>query len=146
MTEMFVLDNSVAMRWLMPTQDRANQQYAEEVLLNMNETVALVPSLWYLEASNTLLTAEKKGEITTGQTEAFSWQLENLPISVDSSAWTQLGRTMALGRAYNLSSYDAAYLELAIRKSVKLASLDKALIKAAKNSGVGIHLKGETGK
>jgi len=61
---------------------------------------------------------------------------------VDSlTAHQSFSRILALGRAYNLSSYDAAYLELAIREGIPLAALDKNLLKAARKSGVGIYLK-----
>ncbi len=94
----------------------------------MNESDALVPELWYLEASNVLLGSERNGEVTVGQVEAFTSQLESLPITVDSSTWKQpFGRTMDLARSYSLSSYDAAYLELAICESLMLASLDRTL-------------------
>ena len=142
----FVLDNSVAMRWLMPSVKRSDQRYAEQVLKSMNKSDVLVPELWYVEASSVLLCAERKGEITIAQTEAFTSQLEKLPITVDSSTWKQsFGRTMTLARAYSLSGYDAAYLELAVRKSLTLASLDRKLVKAAEKAGISIYLK-EKGK
>ena len=69
------------------------------------------------------------------QTEAFTSQLENLPITADSSTWKQsFGRTMFLARFCGLSSYDAAYLELATRESLMLTSLDRTLVKAAKEA------------
>ena len=140
----FVLDNSVAMRWLIPSLKSSDQQYAERVLKSMNEADALVPGLWHIEASNVLLGAEKSGEITVAQTEAFTSQLENLPISVDSSTWRRsFGRTMVLARSYGLSSYDAVYLELAVRESLMLASLDRTLLKAAEKAGIGIYLEKE---
>ena len=143
----FVLDNSVAMRWFIPSLKQSDQQYAEHVLRSMNEeSDALVPELWYLEASNVLLSAERNGEITIAQTEAFTSQLENLPITVDSSTWRQsFARTMVLARSYGLSSYDAAYLELAVRESLTLASLDGTLVKAAEKAGVSIYLKEKEG-
>ena len=138
----FVLDNSVAMRWLMPSVRKPDQKYAEKVLESMGDAVALVPELWHLEASNVLLRSERNGEVTSGEVEAFISRVDNLSIRVDSSTWKQaFGSTMSLARAYNLTSYDAAYLELAIRKSLMLASLDKALTNAAKKAGVGIYLK-----
>ena len=139
----FVLDNSVAMRWFMPSLEQSDQQYAERVLKSMDESDAVVPELWYLEASNVLLGAERNGEVTVGQVEIFTSQLENLPIIVDSSTQEQslLSRIMDLARSYSLSSYDAAYLELAIRESLMLASLDRELVKAAEKAGVSIYLK-----
>lgn len=138
----FVLDNSVAMRWLIPSPKKSDQQYAERVLESMEDADALVPELWHLEALNVMLCAERSCEVTVGQVETFASRLESLRINVDSQEWKQsLGRTMVLARSYGLSSYDAAYLELAVRESLMLASLDKMLIKAAKKAGVGIYLK-----
>lgn len=138
----FVLDNSVAMRWILESHKVSDQDYAEKVLKSFSTEEALVPNLWHLEASNVLLGAEKCSEINTGEIEGFICQLENLPIQVDPlTAHQSFSRTLALGRAYNLSSYDAAYLELAIREGIPLATLDKDLLKAAKKSGVEIYLK-----
>ena len=132
----------MAMRWFIPSLKQSDQEYAERVLRSMNESDALVPELWYLEASNVLLGSERNGEVTVGQVEAFTSQLESLPITVDSSTWKQpFGRTMALARSYSLSSYDAAYLELAIRESLMPVSLDRTLVKAAERAGVSIYLK-----
>ena len=142
----FVLDNSVAMRWLLATPRLSGQKYAEKVLHSMHDAAALVPELWHLEVANVLLYAERNGEITAGQTEAFISQLKNLPITIDSPAQTNsVDRIIALARTYGLSSYDTAYLELAIRNSLPLATLDKPLAKAARKAGVGIYLKGTTG-
>lgn len=142
----FVLDNSVSMRWLIPSEKKSDQQYAQKVLKSMNDVTvsALVPSIWHLEASNAMLVAERNGTITTEEADEFALQLEDMYVTVDSLTWTRpFGQTMTLARIYDLSSYDAAYLELAVRKSASLATLDKALIKAARKAGVEIYLKEE---
>ena len=103
---------------------------------------ALVPGLWCLEALNVMLCAERSCEVTVGQVETFASRLKSLRIAVDSHEWKRsFGRTMALARSYGLSSYDAAYLELAVRESLILASLDKVLINETEKAGVGIYLK-----
>ncbi|PCJ44688.1 MAG: VapC toxin family PIN domain ribonuclease [Moraxellaceae bacterium] len=138
----FVLDNSVSMRWHLESNKASDQRYSESVLLSMASARAIVPNLWHLEASNVLLGAEKRGETTAGEVECFIVQLESLPIHVDSMTATQsFSRTIALARAYKLSSYDAAYLELAIREGLPIATLDKTLLKAAKKADAGIYLK-----
>jgi predicted nucleic acid-binding protein len=137
----YILDNSVAMRWLLASEKKADQAYAEAVLQSLVDAEAVVPDLWHLEAANVLLGAEKRGELEAGEVEGFIAQLERLPISVDSLTSNQVfSRTLGLARAYKLSSYDAAYLELALREGLPLASLDKGLIKAAKKAGVSIYL------
>ena len=138
----FVLDNSVTMRWLLESENASDQAYAEKVLTSLQDVGTLVPDLWRLEATNVLLNAEKHGVINAGEAERFIMQLENLPIQVDSLTSRQaFNKTLAVARAYKLSSYDAAYLELAIREGLPLASLDKALLEAARKAEVGIYLK-----
>ena len=135
----FVLDNSVAMRWHLASEKASDQKYAELVLMSLADVSAMVPNLWHLEAANVLLGAEKRGDATLGDIEGFMAQLENLPIHVDPlTANNSFGRTMSLAREYKLSSYDAAYLELAVRENLPIASLDKDLLKAAKKAGVPI--------
>ncbi|MGS2716682.1 type II toxin-antitoxin system VapC family toxin [Eionea flava] len=138
----FILDNSVSMRWHLESEKPSDQKYAESVLFSLSDTEALVPSLWHLEASNVLLAAERRGETSIGEVERFIGQLENLPLHVDPHTANQsFSRIMALARAYKLSSYDASYLELAMREGLPIATLDKELTKAAKKAGVPLYLK-----
>ena len=140
----YVLDNSVAMRWLLASLKESDQAYAEAVLQSLAETEALVPHLWHLEATNVLIGAEKRGDLKTGEVERFITQLEALPIQIDPLTSHQaFSRTLSLSRAYNLSSYDAAYLELAIREGLPLATLDGDLRKAAQRADVLLYLKPE---
>ena len=138
----YVLDNSVAMRWLLASQKQSDQTYAESVLRSFTEAEAMVPHLWHLEAANVLLAAEKRGEIGLEEVEFFITQLESLPIQIDPlTAYQAFNRTLNIARRYKLSSYDAAYLELAMRKGLPLATLDKQLIKAAMDVNVVLYLK-----
>jgi len=138
----FILDNSVTMRWHLASNKPNDQRYCESVLLSLAESEAIVPNLWHLEASNVLLGAERRGDTTAGEAERFIVQLENLPLHIDTlTAHQAFSRTMALARAYKLSSYDAAYLELAIREGFPLATLDQQLSKAAREADVEIYLK-----
>lgn len=138
----FVLDNSVVMRWLLSSGRPTDQSYAQAVLESLTRAQAMVPNLWHLEAANVLLGAATRNEIEVAEAERFTVQLEKLPISVDTSTAHQaFSHTMSLSRAYKLSSYDAAYLELALRESIPIATLDNALAKAAKKAGIGIYLK-----
>lgn len=138
----FVLDNSVSMRWLLESEKKSDQKYAESVLKSMIDVGSLVPNLWHLEAANVLLGAEKRSEIDAGEIERFISQLENLPIYVDPlTSHQSFSRIMALSRIYKLSSYDAAYLELAIREGLPLATLDKDLRKAGIKANVEIYLR-----
>lgn len=136
------MDNSVSMRWVLASKKKVDQKYAEAVLKTLVDVDAIVPDLWHLEAANVLLSAEKRKELETGDIERFISQLESLPIQVDLATNHQVfSRTLSLARSYKLSSYDAAYLELAVREGLPLATLDKDLLKAAKKAGVDIYLK-----
>lgn len=138
----FVMDNSIAMRWLLASEKKSDQAYAEAVLESLVDVDATVPNLWHLEAANVLVTAERRGELETGDVERFIAQLESLPFQVDPmTAHQAFSRTLSLSKAYKLSSYDAAYLELAIREGLPIATLDKDLLKAAKKAGVALYLK-----
>jgi predicted nucleic acid-binding protein len=138
----FVLDNSVAMRWLLASNKTSDQKYAELVLKSLAHAEALVPNLWHLEVANVLLSATHRKEIEISEVERFTVQLENLPITVDTLTANQVfGHTISLANAYRLSSYDAAYLELALREGLPLATLDKDLLKAARRSDIEIYLK-----
>jgi predicted nucleic acid-binding protein len=138
----FVLDNSVAMRWLLASNKVSDQKYAVSVLKSLLGAEAVVPNLWHLEVANVLLGATNRRDLELAELERFTAQLENLPITVDTLTANQVfGHTISLARAYRLSSYDAAYLELALREGLPLASLDKDLLKAAKKSDIEIYLK-----
>lgn len=145
MTAAFVLDNSVAMRWLLPSQKASDQKYAEKILKTFADKDAVVPNLWHLEAVNVLMEAERRADIDAGEVERFISHLENLPLHTDRATVQQaFSRTLSLARIYKLSSYDAAYLELAIREGLPLATLDKDLRKAAKKAHVEIYLAAST--
>jgi len=132
----FVLDCTIAMAWLF--HDEATPKTA--VLLNrLAAETALVPAWWYIEIANVLAMAERRCRITAAQSDAFIANLGKLGIERDDEtpdrAFTRLH---ALCRAQRLTSYDAVYVDLAIRRSLPLATLDDDLRKAAKRLGVGL--------
>ena len=134
-----VLDNSVAMRWCFKDGSETDLAYAEKVLDSLSDTLFLVPNLWYLEAANVLVRAEKKQWLNSEQSQLFLALVMQLPIQVDNeTARKAMTTTLTLAREYNLSAYDAAYLELALRFNVPLATLDVDLRKAAVKVGVVI--------
>lgn len=135
----FVLDNSVTMRWCFGDGKPSELAYAAGILDTLRGTSAQVPSIWGLEVANVLARAEDRGLITEARSEAFLALLRRLRIEADVETFAQsLGSTLQLARRYRLSSYDAAYLELALRGSLALATLDEDLRKAAKRAGVSI--------
>ena len=133
----FVLDNSVAMCWLLNDGRASNVSYALKVLDALQTDVAVVPGLWALEAANVVAKVEAKGLVTEARTQAFVAALLRLNIATDNgTASHALGETLNLARRYKLFAYDAAYLELALREGLPLATLDADLAKAAKKAGV----------
>lgn len=133
----FVLDNSVAMCWLLNDGRPADVTYALKVLDALKQTSATVPGLWALEAANVVVKAEAKGLVTEARTQVFAATLMRLNITTDTATASHaLSDTLNLARRYKLSAYDAAYLELALRRGLPLATLDADLEKAAKKAGV----------
>jgi len=97
----------------------------------------MVPHLWGLEVANVLLVAERRGRISTEDVNRACTNLLSLPIAVDPVARDRaLTTVLRLARLHGLTSYDAAYLELAIRHDLSIATLDAALAVAAESEGV----------
>lgn len=133
----FVLDNSVVMRWYFGDGSASDLEYASRVLDSMASAEVLVPGVWGLEVANVLARAEAKGLTTEARTETFVGMLNRMDISTDSATSVQaLSGILQLARRYNLSSYDASYLELAMREDLPLATLDDDLRRAAQRAGV----------
>lgn len=135
----FVLDASVTMRWLLETDHARDQQYAWATLETLADDEALVPDVWHLEVGNVLLNAEREKLTAIPATERFIEQLASLPIRTDTNTSNQaFSRTLNIARSSRLSSYDAAYLELAIREGIALATLDRHLRTAARKFDVEV--------
>ena len=130
----FILDGSVTLAWLFHDE---KDPYADAIVARFPAVDMLVPRLWHLEVGNVLVVSERRGRCTQADTANWLGFLAGLPITVDGEterrAWSA---TVALARQHTLSVYDAAYLELAIRESLPIASLDKQLVAAAKAIGV----------
>lgn len=131
-----VLDSSMAVAWSF--EDETNDD-ADRVLAELSKKRAVVPLLWFLEVANALLVGERRQRSTQADTAKWTAMLAGLPIRVDdqtnSHAWTT---TLGLARHHGLTVYDAAYLELAIRLGLPLATLDAQLRAAAKSAGVAL--------
>jgi predicted nucleic acid-binding protein len=128
-----VIDASVAAAWCF--KDEASPSI-DAVFRTVRDYGALVPALWHLELANALLQAERRRRILIAD---LLWRLDlisDFPIVVDAEtparAWRE---TLLLARTERLTTYDAAYLEVALRMGLPLASLDTALVAAAKRLG-----------
>lgn len=129
MADNFVVDNSIVMAWCF--EDEASE-YTDAVQDQLVENTAFVPASWPLEVTNVLLVAERKKRIGKADSGHFIALLSRLPIKVDPTESERVFHDIiSLAREYQLSSYDASYLELAIRKGLQIASLDKAIVRAA---------------
>lgn len=129
-----VLDSSAALAWVLPGE---SSDAGDALLDQVAEHGATVPGLWALETAHVLLTAERQGRITLAERRQALSTLIALPIQVDAKTATQAWEeTVMLAAAHNLTVYDACYLELALRLSLPLATLDQALRHAAAVCGV----------
>lgn len=136
MADRFVVDNSVVMAWCFNDE---SDPYADSVLDRLTEFAAVVPSIWPLEVVNVLLVAERRKRISEADSVRFTALLSQLPIHVEYESQDRIMKDLlGLARTTNLSSYDASYLDLAMRKGVPLATSFKKLRKAADSVKVPI--------
>lgn len=129
-----VVDSSIALSWCF--EDEASPE-TDALFERVRDHGAVVPALWHLELGNVLLQAEKRSRISTGDVATRLELIAELPITTDHEttrrAWREI---LTLARAQDLTTYDATYLELAIRRGLALATRDDALQGAAKRMGV----------
>jgi predicted nucleic acid-binding protein len=129
----FVLDNSVMMAWFFEDEDAP---YADRVLELLNGDTAVVPAIWPLEIANAIMTAERRRRLLPTDVLRLVELANGLPITVESMPLRRaLGSVLNVGRTHRLTSYDAAYLELAMRRGLPLATLDERLATAARQAG-----------
>ena len=132
-----VIDGSTTLGFLLKDE---NEPHALRALDAIESSVATyVPAHWCVEVANGLIMAERRKRASQADiTEALNL-VRDLPVITDEETGQRAGReTAALARQYHLTVYDAAYLELAMRRGATLATSDTALAKAARSAGVGI--------
>jgi predicted nucleic acid-binding protein len=130
----FVVDNSVVVAWFFPSQAT---DYTDSVLDQLKTDIAHVPALWVLEFSNVLRKAVMGRKLAMESALEIISEAEKLPLTVDYTA-TSTTANLELALRHGLSSYDAAYLDLAIRLGLPIAAKDGALNDAARRAGVGV--------
>jgi len=136
-TDPFIIDSSVGIGWVHPSQ--ANELTKQLLEAAKGGAAIYVPSLWHLEIANTLLVFVRRKLITEAQREVGLTLLSQLRIIIDDDTnRLAFSAISELASKHSLSAYDAAYLELARRKSLPLATRDEALKKAAKKSGIRV--------
>lgn len=129
----FVIDNSVVSGWYL--EDQATP-YTEHIANRLVEERACAPALWELELTNVLRTSCLRRRLTAEKAQEILSHIAGLPIDTDRHAVPR-HELLALALRFGLSSYDAAYLELALRRQLPLATQDEALSAAALAAGVG---------
>ena len=139
MTPGLIIDCSMTMAWCFADEATAETARVQDRLV---AEAALVPAHWFLEVVNVLVMAERRRRISAADSAMFLHLLSTLDIQVDQELLARaFDHLPPLCRSHGLTSYDAAYLELAIRRRLPLASLDDDLRKAA--SGLGIQVLGK---
>jgi len=133
----FVIDASAALPWCF-ADEATEATHALLTRLKAGEE-AIVPPHWPFEISNALLMAIRRGRISSEDVRRFLEDLEALPLRID-TAVKNVVRTgiLPLAEQYQLTIYDAAYLELAIRESLPLATRDSDLRKASRAAGISL--------
>ena len=122
----FVADASVTASWLMPDEENP---LAERLFDMIEVETIIVPAIWWFETRNLLIINERRNRIPVEKREGLLTALHKLPVGIDRAP--DEARIMGLARKHGLTVYDAAYLELAERKNLTLATLDRKLVDAA---------------
>ncbi|WP_245453219.1 type II toxin-antitoxin system VapC family toxin [Aquibium carbonis] len=126
----FVMDASVILAWILP--DEVSER-ADAIVRSLSVTGAVAPAIWPMEIRNALLSAERRRRIDPATTQELLAILGTHPVAIDNHI--DLDRAMLLARNHRLTLYDAAYLELATRRRLPLATLDGRLAAAAAAEG-----------
>ena len=124
-----VLDASLTLQWFL--EDEADREYGLAVLASLSNKRAAVPVLWFYEVGNGLLMAHRRKRITLDKIDGFLTRLKALPIDAAEQVPSEILDLPALAQKHNLTNYDAAYLALAIRLNLPLATNDTDLRRAA---------------
>ena len=131
----FVVDASMALALYFA--DEASRESAAVLDILENGATAVAPAFWLLEVANALLMAERRGRLSLAQSSVILQDLVDLQVVLAPDqihhAW---GQTLSLARREELTEYDAAYLELALRESLPLATFDRKLRTAARRAGI----------
>ncbi len=132
----FVLDSSVALAWLLPDE---GSQSTDALADRLEREPAVVPAIWPLEVGNALLMAQRRGRLTEKEVDRLLSVIAELPVEIEPGALDErLGAIMSLARKLELTSYDAAYLELAKRRMIPLATVDLRLRKASARTAIDV--------
>ncbi len=128
--QQFVVDNSVVMSWCF--EDERNS-YCDAVLESLADGEAFVPGMWPLEVGNVLLVAERKKRFTEASVVRFLELVSGLPLTVEQETPERmLKEIVSIAREQGISTYDASYIDLAMRLGLPMSTLDASMRKAAR--------------
>jgi predicted nucleic acid-binding protein len=133
----WVIDSSIALAWALPDE---TSKEAERFLSRISiRSILWVPALWWYETANALLMAQRRKRLTEAERIRLMELYRRLPIRTDMVLDSDsMSRFHTLAIEYNLSAYDAAYLELAQRRGLGLATVDRPLRVAAQRAGMKV--------
>jgi predicted nucleic acid-binding protein len=128
-----VVDASVVVARLMGEE---HPRFGHDLVRRLNEDQWIAPALWWFEVRNALMMNERRCRLAEEETKEHLKRLAEVPVAVDIAP--DETAVMTLARRHRLTVYDAAYLELALREGLPLATLDASLAEAARREGVAV--------
>jgi predicted nucleic acid-binding protein len=130
----WIVDASLALGWYLRDED--DRAYNLAVLTGLKENDAVVPALWLYEVANGLVMAHRRKRLAESDLAAILASLRSLPITIEPAAPDTLTRLPALARDHQLTAYDAAYIDLALRLKLPIATKDGAMKRAMAACGI----------
>jgi len=130
----WIVDASLALGWYLKDED--DRAYNLEVLAGLNANEALVPFLWTYEVANGLVMAYRRKRLAQSDVSTILESLQALPVTVDRPDANRVMQLPGLALQHQLTAYDAAYLELAVRLKLPIATKDNALKRAMTSCGI----------
>ena len=132
----FVVDSSVALAWVLPDEQGS---MADVLVDSLEGAQACAPTLWALEVDNALVMAQRRKRLTERELDRILKVLQSLAVELDATPVAEtLPAIVVIARKLGLTTYDAAYLELAQRRGLPLATLDTRLAECARKVGVAV--------
>lgn len=132
-----VLDASAALAWIFERADPAEARTARALLRRISDEPTLVPELWHLEVANALVVGRRRDVVDASMVREFLTKLDALPIRTwETSNARRKEQLLAVAGQYELTAYDAVYLDLAIQTGASLATFDRRLMTARDRAGV----------
>ncbi len=131
---MFVVDASVVLAWCFKDESSAD---ADRILARLASEEAIAPAHWPLEIANAVRTAERRERLDHSELPRLLALLAALPVEIAPiELGTATGRVLDAARSYDLTAYDAAYLDLAVVRALPLATVDERLLGACQRARV----------